>query len=94
MIVGKAVNMAKMMNIPILGLVENMSYVQCPDCGKKLEVFGQSHLEETAKEYDLPVLGRLPLDPQVAALCDEGSIELFDGDWLNSAYDMLQGMME
>ena len=94
MIVGKAVNMAKMMNIPILGLVENMSYVQCPDCGRKIEVFGQSHLEETAKAYDLPVLGRLPLDPQVAALCDEGSIELFDGDWLNSAYDLLEDSMK
>lgn len=61
-----------------------------PTGGRKIEVFGQSHLEETAKAYDLPVLGRLPLDPQVAALCDEGSIELFDGDWLNSAYDLLE----
>ncbi len=85
MIVAKAVNMAKKMNIPILGLVENMSYVQCPDCDKKIYVFGESHIEETAKTYGLEVLGKLPLDPQVAQLCDRGQIEDFEGNWLDEA---------
>ena len=66
MIVAKAVNMAKMMDIPILGIVENMSYVKCPDCGKELKVFGESHIEETAQKYNLKVLGKLPLNPDVA----------------------------
>ncbi|MDO4731467.1 MAG: Mrp/NBP35 family ATP-binding protein [Clostridia bacterium] len=77
MIVAKAVKMAKMMNIPILGLVENMSYIQCDDCGKKLSVFGQSHIEQTAKEYDLDIIAKLPIDPKLAAACDAGTLELF-----------------
>ena len=75
MIVSKAVNMANMMNIPILGLVENYSYAVCPDCGKKLEVFGKSNIAEVAANYSLPVLAQLPLDPEVAKLMDEGRIE-------------------
>ena len=93
MIVEKAVNMAKLMNIPILGIVENMSYVECPDCGKQIKVFGESHIEETAKALDLPVLGKIPMDPAVASCCDKGLIELFEGNWLDDAankiYDML-----
>ncbi len=93
MIVEKAVNMAKLMNIPILGIVENMSYVECPDCGKQIKVFGESHIEETAKALDLPVLGKIPMDPAVASCCDKGLIELFEGSWLDDAankiYDML-----
>lgn len=75
MIVEKAVNMAKMMNIPVLGLVENMSYFTCPDCGKKLHVFGESHFEETAKKFGIEALMQLPIAPEVAALVDSGSIE-------------------
>ena len=78
MIVGKAVNMAKMMNVPILGVVENMSYVVCPDCGKKIEIFGESKVEEVAKEYGLEVLDRVPVDTRLAAACDKGTIELCD----------------
>ena len=75
MIVAKAVNMADKMNVPILGIVENMSYVVCPDCGKKIEVFGQSKLDEVAATYNLKVLGRLPIDPALALACDAGAIE-------------------
>lgn len=83
MIVGKAVNMAKQMNIPILGIVENMSYVTCPDCGRKIFVFGKSHLEEVAQKYDLNILGHLPLDSELAQLCDMGSIENYSSNWLD-----------
>lgn len=75
MIVGKAVNMAKMMNVPILGLVENMSYLQCPDCGKKISVFGESHIDEIGAQYQLPVLAKLPIDPKLAEACDGGKLE-------------------
>ena len=89
-IVAKAVNMANMMNIPIIGIVENMSYIQCPDCGKKIAVFGESHLDAVAAEYGLKVLGRLPIDPQLARQCDSGVIELFEGDWLTQAADAVE----
>ena len=85
MIVEKAVNMAKMMNIPILGVVENMSYAVCPDCGKHLQVFGDSHLDEVAQHQGLEVLGRLPIDPAIAQACDAGRIEDVQGDWLAAA---------
>ncbi|MBR1750180.1 MAG: Mrp/NBP35 family ATP-binding protein [Ruminococcus sp.] len=75
MIVTKAVKMAKLMNIPILGLVENMSYIKCPDCGKEIRLFGDSHVDEIAAEFGLRVLAKLPVDPSVTALCDNGSIE-------------------
>ena len=77
MIVAKAVKMAEMMNIPVLGLVENMSYLKCPDCGKEIPVFGPSKVEEAAKEQGLDVLGRLPIDPKLAGACDKGMIELY-----------------
>ena len=89
-IVEKAVNMAKMMNIPILGLVENMSYVRCPDCGKEIHVFGESHLEEIAAENDIPVLGRIPMDPALSKVVDQGVVELFEGDWLDGAADRME----
>jgi len=92
MIVEKAVNMAKMMNIPILGLVENYSYIQCPDCGKKMPVFGESHIDEVAEKFGLEVLGRLPIDPQLAKNCDGGVIELFEGDWLDKAADKIENL--
>ena len=85
MIVAKAVNMAKMMNIPIVGVVENMSYVKCPDCGKEINVFGESHVQQAAEQYGLKVLGRLPIDPAFAAACDAGEIEDFKGDYLDEA---------
>jgi len=74
MIVEKAVNMAKMMNIPILGLVENMSYVTCPDCGKKIEIFGASRAEEIAEKYSIPACSRLRMDPAIASAADRGEI--------------------
>lgn len=90
MIVAKAVNMAKTMNIPILGVVENLSYIQCPDCGKKISVFGESHLEAEAAKYGLKMLGQLPIDPQLAKVCDMGVMELFEGDWLEGAADVIE----
>ena len=72
MIVEKAVKMAQMMNIPIIGLVENMSYVKCPDCGREIHVFGESHIDEVAAKYALKVLGKLPMEPKLAAACDRG----------------------
>ena len=75
MIVGKAVKMAKMMNIPLLGIVENYSYLACPDCGKHIAVFGESKIDEVAAQYELPVLARLPLDPSLAAAVDAGKLE-------------------
>ena len=84
MIVEKAVNMAGMMNIPVLGLVENMSYVRCPDCGRQIEIFGKSHLEETAKKFSIAKTAKIPFDPSLSAACDAGLIELFEGDWLDS----------
>ena len=82
MVVEKAVKMAQMMHIPILGLVENMSYVSCPDCGKKIYLFGEGKTEEAAAKYGLPLLAKMPIDPALARLVDEGNIESFEGDWL------------
>ncbi len=93
MIVEKAVKMAQLMNIPILGLVENMSYIQCPDCGKKISVFGDSHIDEIAGEYQIPVLAKLPIDPQLTANVDSGVIELFEGNWMDSAADTLEKLL-
>ena len=92
MIVSKAVEMAKLMNVPVLGLVENMSYFTCPDCGKQFSVFGESHIDEVAAKYDLKVLGKLPIEPKLAAACDHGTVELFEGDWLDSAADLLEAL--
>ncbi|MBQ3000557.1 MAG: P-loop NTPase, partial [Oscillospiraceae bacterium] len=78
MIVTKAVNMANMMHIPVLGFVENYSYLECPDCGKKIEVFGKSKLDAVAKKFDLPILARLPIDPKVAESYDAGKMEAVD----------------
>jgi len=89
MIVAKAVNMAKMMNIPILGLVENMSYFKCPDCNKEIKVFGDSHIEEVAKDHGIETISKIPINPKIAAACDKGMIELFDGDWLDEITNML-----
>jgi len=90
MIVGKAVKMAKMMNIPILGLVENMSYFVCPDCDKEYQIFGESHIEEIAAKHDIPIFVKLPINPKLAAACDRGMIELFEGDWLEKIADIIE----
>ena len=92
MIVEKAIKMADMMNIPVLGLVENMSYFSCPDCGKEIKVFGESKIEEVAKANNLELLGRIPIEPKLAAACDAGTIELFEGDWLNKLTDKLTSL--
>ncbi|NBH72947.1 ATP-binding protein [Clostridiaceae bacterium] len=89
MIVSKAVNMAKKMDIPIIGLVENMSYLECPDCGKKISVFGESHIDEIAEEFGLPVLAKLPIAPAIASHVDAGTIEYLDEDWMDEATDRL-----
>ncbi len=85
MIVAKAVKMAQKMNIPIIGLVENMSYLECPDCGKKISVFGESHIDEIAREYNIPVLAKLPIDPKIAEHVDNGTIEYLERDWFDLA---------
>ena len=85
MIVGKAVQMAQMMHVPILGLVENMSYAVRPDCGKHINVFGDSHVDEIADKYKLPVLAKMPIDPELAKEADAGMIEMFAGDYLDNA---------
>ena len=92
MIVEKAVNMAKMMNIPVLGLVENMSYVKCPDCGKEIKVFGESGVENIAKEHGLDVLAKIPLDPKLSALCDRGMMELFENDYIEKVADVVEAL--
>ena len=92
MIVQKAVKMANMMNIPVLALVENMSYVECPDCGKKIEVFGPSHAEEIAAQYGIPVVAKLPINPKLAGACDKGMIELYDGIWLDDVTKALENL--
>ena len=89
MIVSKAINMARLMNIPILGIIENYSYLTCPDCGKKIEIFGKSHVDEIAQEYHIPVLARVPMDPKVAMLCDAGTVETVETDALDAAVDIL-----
>ena len=90
MIVGKAIHMAEKMNIPIVGLVENLSYLECPDCGKQLSVFGESHLDEVAEQYGLNILARLPIDPKLASACDNGSIEGYTAPALEKAADIIQ----
>ena len=92
MIVAKAVNMAKEMNIPILGLVENMSYFRCPDNGKEYKIFGESHIDTIAKNYGLPILAKLPIEPALAEACDAGQIESVNGDWMDTTVDMLGKM--
>ena len=89
MIVEKAVNMVGMLDIPVLGLVENMSYVKCLDCGKHVSVFGESHADETAAKHGLKMLGKLPIDQKLAGACDTGLVELFEGNWLDEAMKVI-----
>jgi Mrp family chromosome partitioning ATPase len=90
MIVSKAVSMAKMMKIPVIGLVENMSYVECPDCHKKYEIFGESKAEETSKKFGIDTVAKIPLDPELSKCSDRGLIELFEGDYLNSLFEKIE----
>ncbi len=90
MIVGKAVKMAQMMNVPILGIVENMSYFKCPDCGKDYPIFGESHIEEVAAQYNIENVSKLPINPKLAAAVDKGMIELFEGDWIDGLSDLIE----
>ena len=85
LIVTKAVKMAQMMDIPILGIIENMSYVECPDCKKRIEIFGKSHVEEVAGNFGLSVLGKIPMTPEISAACDAGNIEALEAGWLDDA---------
>ncbi|NCA97348.1 MAG: ATP-binding protein [Bacteroidia bacterium] len=90
MIVSKAVKMAQTMNIPIIGIVENMSYFRCPDNGKDYQIFGASHIDDIASEYNLRVLAKIPIDPHLSSLSDLGLIELFKGDWLDKMPEILE----
>ena len=92
MIVKKAYNMAKLMNIPVIGIVENMSYAVCPDCGKEINIFGESKAEEIAKELGVPVLARIPMDPKTASLVDKGAVELADDKYVKDAVEAIERM--
>lgn len=92
MIVAKAVKMAQKMNIPILGMVENLSYLECPDCKKRIEIFGTSHIDEISEEYGIPVLAKIPIDPEAASMVDQGAIEFLDRDWLADAVKAVESL--
>lgn len=92
MIVTKAVNMAVKMNIPIVGLVENMSYMLCPDCGKKIAVFGESHIDEIAMKAGIPVLAKIPIDPQIARAVDAGEVEYLKASWMDDAVKAIEAL--
>jgi len=95
MIVLKAIKMADMMNIPIIGLVENMSYFKCPDNNREYKIFGESHIDEIAEKHNLKVLAKLPVDPEMSAACDKGAIEFFDGSfWLGDISKTLEEMIK
>jgi len=90
MIVAKAVNMANMMNIPVLGIVENMSYFKCSDCGKEHSIFGESKVEQIAKEYDIPKFAKLPIDPVIATMVDAGEVEAVSGEYVAALADFIE----
>ena len=90
MIVEKAVKMAEMMNIPVLGIVENMSYFECPDCGKKHRIFGESHIEELAKTYNIDTVAEMPIDPVIAKTVDHGAVEELDAPYLGAVLDRIE----
>ena len=90
MIVEKAIKMANMMSVPVLGLVENYSYIVCPDCGKVIRPYGESRIEAICEEKNTDLLATLPIDPELASLCDKGVIELFEGDYLERAADIIE----
>ena len=89
MIVGKAVRMAGLLNVPVVALVENMSYLECPDCGKKIPVFGESHVEQTAEKFGIDTFARIPIDSTIAKASDEGMIERYYGTWLDGVLEKI-----
>ena len=93
MIVEKAVKMAGLMNIPIIALAENMAYFVCPDCNKKHAIFGESHIEEIAKAYNVDTVSQIPINHKLAAAVDAGAVELFEGDWLDNVADKLLNLL-
>lgn len=90
MVVAKAINMARLMNVPVLGLVENYSYLECPDCGKKISVFGESKAEEISEKFAIPVLAKIPIDPSIAKAVDGGLVETLTGTWLADAANKIE----
>lgn len=92
MIVAKAVNMAKKMDIPILGVVENMSYLECPDCKKHIHVFGESHVEQAAQENGLKILAQIPIDPKIAQMVDGGRVEYIEMPWFEKAAEAVEAL--
>ena len=90
MIVKKAYNMAEMMHVPVLGLVENFSYLKCPDCGKEIKLFGESHIDDVAKELGIPVFGKLPLDPAFAEQADKGAFATMENAYLDAGVEKLK----
>ena len=94
MIVSKAVKMAEMMNIPVIGIVENMSYLECPDCHSQIKVFGDSHIEQIAEQHSINTIAKMPLNPAIAELCDKGLVELYDGDYLKDIVEKIEKMEE
>ena len=92
MVVQKAVNMAGMMNIPVLGVVENYSYFECPDCGKRHNLFGESHIDKVAQDNGIDTVCRIPINPKLAAACDAGLIELYEGDWLDALTKKIESL--
>ena len=93
MIVGKAVKMANLMNIPVLGIVENMAYFECPNCKEKHFIYGDSHMAKTAKEFSIETTAQIPMNQKLAAACDKGAIELFEGDWLDKMADKVEKLL-
>lgn len=94
MIVAKAINMANLMDVPVLGIIENMSYIKCPDCGSEINVFGESSLPQISSEFNIDILARIPLDPKLAALCDKGILELMDNEYLYEAVNIIEKRTE
>ncbi|MCR5150871.1 MAG: Mrp/NBP35 family ATP-binding protein [Clostridiales bacterium] len=90
MIVKKAFNMAKLMNVPVIGLVENMSYAVCPDCGKEINIFGESKIEQVAEDLEIPVLAKIPVNPKTAELVDKGCVELVGDDYVKTAAETIE----
>jgi len=94
MIVSKAVKMAQMMNVPVIGIVENMSYLECPDCHSKINVFGESKIDKVAKKHQIKTIAKLPINPALAELCDKGIVELFEGDYLKDIVNEIENFQK
>ena len=94
MIVAKALKMAELLNIPVLGLVENYSYVECPDCKKQIKIFGESHIDEIAEKYNVPVLAKMPINPAIADIADRGLIEMYNEKYLDLCADKVAELLK